>query len=217
LWAEQCVSVLPTAHADTVAGLCWAPHQPHLVISGCSAGSLIAHDIRQNGGKAWQLSLHTPEWTGGVCALSALGSSVAVGCSGGVVVLVDPRAHSVLSRCVAHTDDVRGISEDGTIAQGAGAGTGAGAAPLLCTASFDGTAGVWALEGGTQESTGRSPSTRSPTRASTSTRLISRAPLRGLGGHADKVLDCAILPLPLTNGRAALTSGADGKVLLWKL
>ena len=189
----SCISALEP-HEDAVHGLTWIDSD--LLLSGCDKGKIIAHDIRSRCA-AWSIDL--PKLVGqalGICTMTATtqgSDSVLLGCTNGLVIGISPRDRRVLAAEKLHGDDVRGLCiapwQDSNV-------SGLSSSFYFLTTSFDGTACVWR----SHELIGINQSKRPFQRLSV------------LQGHTDKVLGAAIGP----DNYEMITTGADGKALLWK-
>lgn len=197
-----------------------------VLVTGCEAGILTAHDVRDRH-PIWSYSLtellqQTPGYRDAVarsvCALeyipllaspssglpkpvpgtftpSALGSILAVGCLNGSVSFLQTDtspAKVVLDMPQAHSADVRTLLAlpDYHYQRSEN--------PLVFSASYDATANLWACAGAQR-------------RTDPLLQCTNRATLRA--GHTDKVLCAAALQ----SSASIITSGADGRVVLWNL
>lgn len=194
-------------HPDAIHGLAWVNET--LFVTGCDAGVIVGHDLRSSR-PAWSYSLSDalPPGAGGqkgICCLSlfggphfSAGSSASVpmvaGGLGGFVTLFNAASGQIFSHEKLHSDDVRSVS----VLPGTSRTRGEISADVL-TGSYDGTAAVWRV---CLDPTNKVRYDGSP---------------RVLTGHADKVLGAVQF---FAGGRSApdvLTTGADGKVILWTL
>ncbi|KAJ1430642.1 WD40-repeat-containing domain protein, partial [Ochromonadaceae sp. CCMP2298] len=183
-----------TAHPDAVHGLVWLTEQT--LLTGCDAGQIIGHDLRSPRA-AWSYNLNdlSQPPRKGVCCLSLLptasggGMTVVAGCTGGYVMFFDASTGQVHASHQMHQDDVRSVCVEYTHTQ----------QQTLLTASYDGTATVRGI--------------------SHSSSILLDTP-QILSAHADKVLSAIPIPGTPIAGRNSppmdyLTTGADGKVMLW--
>jgi WD40 repeat protein len=187
-----CISALEP-HQDAVHGLTWLDND--LLLSGCDKGKIIAHDLRSRCA-AWSLEL--PKLINqpiGICTMSLTkpgSNSILIGCTNGLVIGISARDRRLLAAEKLHGDDVRGLCiapwEDSNLSDHT-------SSFYFLTTSFDGTACVWRSNG---ENQSKYPYQR----------------LSILKGHTDKVLGAAIHPSP--DNFEMITTGADGKALLWK-
>jgi WD40 repeat protein len=225
LWdiqAECCQRIL-TEHKSTIHGLVWL--NDNVLITGCEDGILIGHDIRDRS-PMWSFSLSDLLQRSGshnvvgrsVCALEyipllsspvspmstpppggfvapPLNNVLAIGCLGGSVTFVQadsPPTKISLDMASAHNDDVRTLlalpEYHGMHRHG----------QLVFSASYDSTANLWSCNAAQR-------------RIDPVLRCSNRANLRG--GHSDKVLSAAALQ----STPSILTSGADGRIVLWNL
>lgn len=133
-----------------------------------------------------------------------------MGCTGGVVALVDVLGGVVTATQRLHSDDVRAM----VVGVRAGGSQTAWADTRVVTTSFDGTGCVWSLapEGGGGGAG----------RAKMGQQVFVRQ--RTLAGHLDKILSVSFAPASVSDRRGGgrsglgylLTSGADGQVLAWE-
>jgi len=205
-YAGQFVRTM-TEHPDAVHGLAWV--NENLFVTGCDAGVIMGHDLR-SARPAWSYTLSDalPPGAGGqkgICCLSLLGNSLSSAASpasvpmvagglGGFVTLFNAANGQIFSHEKLHSDDVRSVSVLPATSRSRGELT-----VDLLTGSYDGTAAMWRVS---LEATNR-------------VRYDSLK--RVLTGHGDKVLSA--VPF-FAGGRSApdvLTTGADGKVILWTL
>jgi hypothetical protein len=207
-----------TAHPDAVHGLCWLEGQggsEGLLLSGSEKGLVMAHDIRAPS-PAWTLDLsqHSILAGGGegICCMTAVpsskynsddnldGSLVVAGCTGGFVCLIDVLQRRISAINKPHTDDVRSISMFDSIKKGRNTGQSSRFFSLVTT-SFDGIGALWTVNGGIDGSGGS---------------LSWSFQLDGMmKGHSDKVLGVTTRSSG-TGIFDVLTTGADGKAILWK-
>lgn len=162
----------------------------------------MAHDTRMSS-PAWTLDLsQQPQMaeagSAGICCFSALSvpmmgrasdGLVVAGCTGGYVCIINTTDRSVAAVHRPHTDDVRSIALHG----GGPLRTG-GSSFGLVTTSFDGLGAVWCVN--------------------QSSHLLYSFQLESmLKGHEDKILGvCSIVRNKTVE---ILTTGADGKAILW--
>lgn len=225
-----------TGHHHLVHGLTWLTSNrndnhissndqfSNVLLTGCEGGVLIAHDIR----------MRTPAWTlpfpsnHGICSLScacdAAGRPLVVaGCTEGFTSVVDVYSQREILNQQIHKDDVRAVSvieRPYSTACSANEAHRAGTDNnnlSFVTTSFDKTAAIWSIS--------------SPKLYSSDTVLSKVACLGGytadgdgglLIGHTDKVLGVDTIvhrPSHHSNIRrtSIITSGADGRVLLWRV
>lgn len=194
-------------HPDAIHGLAWV--NENLFVTGCDAGVIAGQDLRSPR-PAWSYSLSDalPPGAGGqkgICCLSLLGNALSSGGSpnavpmvagglGGFVTLFNAANGQIYSHEKLHTDDVRSVSVLPATARSRGE-----LSVDMLTGSYDGTAALWRVS---LEATSRVRYDGSP---------------RVLTGHTDKVLSA--VPF-FAGGRSApdiLTTGAEGKVILWTL
>lgn len=223
LWdvaTESCQRIL-TEHRSTIHGLVWLNDQ--VLVTGCEDGVLTAHDVRDRHA-IWsyslsELLLQTP---GGrdpvarsICALEhvpllttpfakpapgafvppAIGGVLAIGCLNGSLSFLQTDvvpARLLVDQPAAHSADVR------TVLALPDYHSGQRLNPLVFSASYDSTASLWAC----------TPAQR---RVDPALELRCQATLRA--GHSDKVLCAAALQ----SSASIVTSGADGRVVLWNL
>lgn len=223
LWdvaTESCQRIL-TEHKSTIHGLVWLNDQ--VLVTGCEDGVLTAHDVRDRHA-IWSYSLsellqQTPGGrdpvTRSICALEhvpllttpfakpapgafvppAMGGVLAVGCLSGSLSFLQTDvvpARVLVDQPAAHSADVR------TVLALPDYHSGQRQQPLVFSASYDSTASLWAC----------TPAQR---RLDPVLQLRSQATLRA--GHSDKVLCAAALQ----SSASIVTSGADGRVVLWNL
>lgn len=197
----------------------------NVLVSGCEKGLLIAHDIRMRS-PAWSMSLPSNR---GICSMScacdAAGRPMVVaGCTEGFVSAVDMTDRREVVSQQVHMDDVRAVSVISSPCYDAGSSHNSynSADTDLCfvTTSFDKTAAVWSIPSPNLYS--------SDTPLSKVASLGSHAASIGggdvgpLAGHTDKVLGVDTIvhrPFPHSNIRrtSIITTGADGRVLLWRV
>ena len=194
------------AHKDCVHGFIW--YDNNVFITGCDQGQLIAHDLRTSQA-IWSMDkisdIHNDKI--GVCCLEyhnneSEGQSriyedmILVGCTGGIISNVSFKERKINYSERIHGDDIRGVSilPNKHI-------RGNKSLPLdnlhtsiyYAASSFDGTSSVWRKDF-----------------SATNGRYCHS--MYKLSGHTDKVL--GITHVPISND--IITSGADGKVLLWR-
>jgi len=188
------------SHNAPVHGLVWLDGTT--LLTGCEEGHIIAHDVRMSG-TAWRYTVAG----GGVCTMLRMphpqdttNKWIAAGQMGGTVSVFNARTGAVMASDRLHKDDVRSLdvlSEPKQVVRSfSGTSRKIPGMPLLVTASFDGTAGLWGVIGGSGGNADRG-------------RFDSLASLAG--AHGDKILGCCVLP----HSQHILTSGADGVVALW--
>jgi WD40 repeat protein len=205
--AARVVRVL-TEHPQSVYGIAWV--STDLLITGCDEGRVIGHDLR-SAQPAWSYNLNDvlaqqrgESLRRGICCMALLnpalagnGASnhihVAAGCIGGFVTTFNAVNGQILSHDQLHGDDVRSIS----VLPGAPRAKQDNSFELL-TASYDSTVAVW--------STGYSANGLITYRKQGTTILR---------GHSDKVLGATPVVMPGRSGYDILSSGADGKAILW--
>jgi hypothetical protein len=224
LWdiqAESCQRIL-TEHKSTIHGLVWL--NDNVLVTGCEDGILIGHDIRDRS-SMWSLSLSEllQQSSGSfdavsrsVCALeyipllsaavsrestpegfisSPSNSVLAIGGLNGSVTFVQAdasRAKVLMDMPTAHKADVR------TLLALPEYHVSHRQAPLVFSASYDSTANLWSCA-------------TAQRRNDPFLHCTNRATFRS--GHSDKVLSAAALQLT----PSILTSGADGRIVLWNL
>lgn len=220
VYVESCQRIL-SEHKTTIHSLVWL--NDHVLVTGCEAGVMTAHDVRDQH-PIWSYSLaellqQTPEYRDtvarSICALEyipqltspsskvapsafippSMTNVLAVGCLDGSVSFVqaDSNPAKVLFDLPrAHTADVRTILALPDYEQGHRQH------PLLFSASYDSTANIWGC-------------VTPQRRIDPALQLTNRATLRA--GHTDKVLCAATL----NSNASIITSGADGRVVLWNL
>ena len=172
-------------HAQAVHGVCW--YDANVLLTGCEAGQVIATDMRMSA-RAWAMTVLGADdgLPHSICTLDCQGDLVALGTPMGCVDVVSASQRMPLVQTKLHTADVRCAAF-----QPAWGGEAQYPVSLL-VGSFDGAASVCDV----------GPSVQSgKMRVQTRHRYLS---------HSDKVLGASWLP-----GRRAVTSGADGSVLLW--
>lgn len=192
-----------TAHADAVHGLAWLNghgDSDGLVLSACEKGALIAHDLRSRS-PAWtlDLALHRQLVEGGgagFCCLASVSASmgssssrdslVVAGCTSGYICIINATQRSITAVHKPHTDDVRSISIFNEGISKRGENSFG-----LVTTSFDSCGSVLSYNNSQ-----------------------SSFHLEGMmRGHTDKIL--GVSSGLRNNSLEVLTSGADGKSLLW--
>ena len=197
-------------HAESVHGLTWLG--PDMLLTGCDQGQVIGHDLR-SARPAWAYNLndvlaqsHGETLRRGVCCLAVLGSGnlsspgslhsqnllVAAGCGGGYVTVFNATTGQIHSHQQLHASDVRSLCMMPTVTRRKDDDHFE-----ILTGSYDGTLGLWRA------------SSRGQDFRYTSSRILK--------GHNDKVLCAAPVAMP---GRAEcdiLSTGADGKAILWSV
>ena len=226
----QCISHL-TAHQEPVHGLTWLPqtggtgsdmggHGDRVLISGDEGGVLLAHDIRSRA-PIWRFSLPAPNTSDeshankrqhGVCRIASNvygGKCVlGIGRAQGFISTLQldhpfskpPSASSVRTRSLA-SDDIRAL----LFLPYTNIDTS-----LLLTTSFDVSAGIWGLRNDKQYHSlniSKSPNTA----LADDTNKPKMDPFDSI--HTDKMLSCCVNMY----NEDILTSGADGKVILWSV
>jgi WD40 repeat protein len=197
--------VLPE-HPQSVYGLVWV--NSDILVTGCDDGKIIGHDLR-SARPAWSYNLNDvlAQTCGetarrGVCSLSLLHPAqaaspnsipIAAGCIGGYVTLFNAVSGQVLSHQQLHKDDVRSVC-----VMPATARPNDGSSFELLTSSYDGTVGLWKAGYGSNGS-------------------IQYVARRSLQGHGDKVLSATPVAMPGRKACDIMSSGADGKAILWSL
>ena len=196
----SCLASLSALHTGVVQALLWLDATTFTTAD--EKGGLVGWDSRIDT-HTWNVA--APEGIS-FCSLALLSPwasssppfcPIVAGCSRGTVMVLDPRKIRPFSSLVAgqlHQDDVRSLTAlpSSFSFSGRGQEQGQPGAPLFATASFDGTAAVWALQGQS---------------------FVQRALLQG--AHTDKVLGVA----SVSGGPSGqlVTTGADGRVVLWTL
>jgi len=198
----SCLASLSAMHTGTVQALLWLDATTFTTAD--ERGGLVGWDSRIDT-HTW--SVVAPEEFS-FCSLALLSpwssssppfSPIVAGCSRGTVIVLDPRKlkpFNSLAAAQLHQDDVRGVAalppSFSFSSLGRGQQQGQQGAPLFASASFDGSAAVWALQGQT---------------------FVRKALLQG--AHSDKVLSVAAV----AGGASGqlVTTGADGRVVLWSL
>lgn len=171
-----------------VHGLCWLDG---LVVAAGEDGRVNCFDPR-TGRRVWTYSAQGGGGAGGLCSLakcadaSGTGGLLLTGHTDGSIHLVGASDRRTLLSRRLHGDEVRSVA----IQRGLKGGY------EVLTASSDGTAGIWSVSKSPQAS------------------LWEAAQLCKLVGHTDKVLSAAFVP-GLRDLESVVTSGADGRVLLW--
>jgi WD40 repeat protein len=199
------------AHPEAVHGLAWLSSQ--LLLSGCDSGKLFLHDLRQAGTVA--STLHIPAHSGhdvanksatgsagdkvGVCCIERIcgvgaESIVAVGGTNGMLSIVDLRDNRFLYHHAQHAEDIRAIAA--TTIRSLPKAQAALSNTRLVTASYDSSGFVLG-----------------PTSSASSGAQQSQLQLTRLAqfAHASKILSVS----PVVGGNSIVSSGADGRVLLW--
>lgn len=192
-----------TAHTDAVHGLAWLRGQGEgdgLLLSACEKGTLIAHDLRARS-PAWTLDLALNQQLvegggSGFCCLAfvplSMGSNgnrdslVVAGCTSGYVCVINATQRCITAVHRPHTDDVRSVSVFDEGTSRCGRDTVG-----LVTTSFDSCGSVWTFN------------------CSQSSFLLEGM----MRGHTDKIL--GVSSNLRNNSLEVLTSGADGKAILW--
>ncbi len=194
------------AHKDCIHGFIW--YDSNVFVTGCDQGQLIAHDIRTSQA-IWSINkvtdIHNDKI--GICCLEYYNNEnesqnriyedmVLVGCTGGIISNLSFRERKIMYSERIHGDDIRGINilPNRHI-------KGSKSLPLdnlhtsiyYAASSFDGTSSIWRKDF-----------------SATNNRYYHS--MYKLSGHTDKVL--GITHVPISND--IITSGADGKVLLWR-
>lgn len=196
-------------HPDAIHGLAWV--NENLFVTGCDAGVVVGHDLR-SARPAWSYSLSDalPPGAGaqkGICCLSLLhaGSSSSIlpspssvpmvaGGLGGFVTIFNAATGQIFSHEKLHSDDVRSICVSPVASRTRGE-----LSVDLLTGSYDSTAALWRV---TLDGSNRVRYDGSP---------------RVLTGHTDKVLSAVPFLAGDRTAPDVLTTGADGKVILWTL
>jgi WD40 repeat protein len=200
LWDVEmgtCVASL-NAHPEPVHGVAWI-EGGRVLVTGCEKGILQGHDIRTKS-TAWSVDLSNTTGPGGINSISAKGDVMAIGTANGSLHIISATTQNVLCSSVVHSTDVRSTNFFGHLEANPNS-------YHLLAGSFDGTASVSTLD-----VRGNVQFLPSPTY---------------LRGHIDKVLAAVSAPITIREKGwlqsvaykriAALTTGADGKVMLWQL
>ena len=192
-----------TAHEDAVHGLAWLNDHgdsDSLILSACEKGTLIAHDLRSRS-PAWtlNLALHRQLVEGGgagFCCLASVstsigssssgGSLVVAGCTNGYICIINATQRCIAAVNKPHTDDVRSVS----IFKEGSCKRGGDTFGFVAT-SFDYCGSVLSY-------------------SSSQSSFHLEGMMRG---HTDKIL--GVSSGMKNNSLEVLTSGADGKSLLW--
>ena len=179
---------------STVHGLQWIEN--NRIISGCEDGRLLCFDLR-SGGVIWNCDPN--EKLGGVSCLAQWtdGKQVIVGHNSGMVSAWQALEGRLLSFQPLHTEEIRSLSLSvSPMKLATGIANLTKLRVLLVSASSDGCCGVWEDD-------------ESYFGKASGFDFQERCMLRG---HGDKVLCAAFIPGKFEQ---VLSSGADGKVLLW--
>lgn len=195
--SSVCTRIL-TAHHAAVHGLCWL--NDVLFVTGDEQGVIVAHDTRSSQ-QAWSLNIHEvlglsdahDMHTRSISCLQRMNGVDAAAGSGAVNELAVGCMGGQLT--LIHDQrlllDIQLHTEDvRTILEAPWVGRNA-----LLSASYDGTAAMWEIA---------PPFKRAH-------ELQCRPLARMQAGHVDKVLDAVVVD----NGYRFVTSGADGRVVLW--
>ena len=191
------------SHPNTVHACAWISRE--ILATGCENGIVIIHDLltideHASTVKSLQTPSSQPVFSLGYIRIDDEIGLLVVGCGKGYmhIILVKQKGSrtvelKVVCSRVAHEDDIRNIHIDAAAHQNGGL-------YRLITTSFDQTSNLWDLEYNSADSTVRCS-------------VIST-----LSGHSDKVLCGDIFSWSGDNEDiAALSSGADGKILYWSL
>jgi WD40 repeat protein len=128
----------------------------------------------------------------GLCSMHSLNEDLLfIGCTKGIVTVLNMNERRVLLAEKLHNDDVKGIYELNSVSKD----------PFVVTTSFDGSAAVWKVDHSTLQRQKRYGSGDKAFHMQSS-----------LLGHTDKILGLSVD----NNTNDIVTSGADGKVLLWQ-
>lgn len=171
-----------------VHGLCWLDG---LVAAAGEDGRINCFDPR-TGSRVWTHSVHSGSSAGGLCSMvkyadkTGGGGLLLTGHTDGTISLVSTWDRRTLLSRRLHGDEVRSVAIQSGVRGGL----------EVLTASSDGTAGVWSVSKSSQTSTWEA------------------ALLCKLVGHTDKVLNASFVS-GLRDSETVVTSGADGRVLLW--
>jgi WD40 repeat protein len=214
------------AHDEAVHGLAWL--SPTLLLSGCEAGLLVAHDLRtQPHRPAWTLDLaSTPAVqatgsSGGICCLqvvpismSLLGAGTGMGAGAGTG--GGSSFDLVLAGCIGGAVCILDCSRRAIIAaQKLHSDDVRGIVPIASTTATGTRGHEGANQGALRFITTSFDGTAAIWRAYSDKHMkntpISFRRLALLEGHTDKVLGAAIVP----RSQQVVTSGADGRVILW--
>ena len=193
------------AHPNTVHACAWVSRD--VLITGCENGVVIIHDLLtvdedkcSSCVKSIQTPSSQPVFSLGYIKISEKVGLLVIGCGKGYMHVVSIKQKGirnietrVVCSRVAHEDDIRHVHVDPVAHQ-------EGGLYRLLTTSFDQSCNLWSVEyNSTDES-------------------VRCSVMSTLTGHGDKVL-CGDL-FSWSNDReelAALSSGADGKILHWPL
>lgn len=223
-----------TAHTSTVHGLVWV--NEYIFITGCEAGQIIAHDIR-TGEVVWSnyllnsLNNDNTKSVLGVCCLHLLYGDTAsnsskprvygvAGYSSGIIAVFNIESGQLLVYERLHHDDIRSITSfpyqhnDLDVHDGANSSGVVNDKPmqgnLLITTSFDGTGNIWKFN-------------EHVFKFEKITQLLNADDT-----HTDKLLCVASVGAVYSTSasnddtliskptEAVLTSGADGRIVLWR-
>jgi WD40 repeat protein len=201
-----------SAHTDSIHGLAWLGDEDTagLILTGDEKGLIIAHDLRSSR-PAWMLNLSdnpglSNRGGNSVCCMESVssmlggsqgqgqghGNDVVVGCTGGYVSIIDPIQRTINHIHKAHNDDVRNISVYDS--KKFNHNLNSNYFFNLVATSFDNICSIWEID-----------------RNNMSYNMKLNYMLKG---HTDKVLGVSTR---LDNGVLdVITTGADGKVILWK-
>lgn len=193
-----------------IHGLSWLDN--NCLVSGCEKGQLILHDLRDPNNPIWSVKMNNliensfstlncdqkfidSNFTGdyGIGSLTSNSSKTTcyVGCLKGLFCSLDLRSQKVHYLSSVHNDDIRSM----ITLNSSKISTASSAAPssftTLATASYDQSCQLLTMNNMTGQ-------------------LIKSQRLSG--GHQDKILS---ITQTSNHQDSLLTSGADGKVLLW--
>lgn len=188
---EACL-FLADAHTRPVHTISW--WDTNVLLSGCEEGQIIATDMRMRQ-RAWAFTALglSDGMARSICCMDSMGDFIATGTPEGAVDILSVSQLKPLVQSRMHASDVRSLAFEPHWA-GANGTHSEPSFPLnLLVGSYDGTASVCEL----------GPSVRTGNmRLQTNLRYTH---------HTDKVLGTAWLC-----GGRAVTSGADGALLLWQ-
>lgn len=178
-----------TEHASTVHAVSWL--SDNVVVSGCESGNLIAHDVR-SGQNVWSLSL-SAEAVAHFHKLSTAETSHRSICA---LTMLGDMTTLCIGSAGGHVTALdwrrQNLLFDAHLHTDDVRSVASLSNGDLVTTSYDSTAAIWRFNG-----------------VGSSLSIQQASTLRG--GHTDKVLSCVTIP----HTTDVITTGADGKVLLW--
>ena len=227
LWDVSTSQVINTftPHKYAIHGLSWgrsrsgsssSSSSDNVLFSGCEGGVLMMHDTRSN-----QIigdiniidsnSNSSSSSSGGISCIDISNNMIFASTTNGYVTCIDRRmlgssssSNSYIGQERVHVGDVRSVA----VVNDYGADSSQSQARIL-TGSHDGTGGMWLAS---CDSSGSSDN---------SSGKFKLSQFAALNGHYDKVLCSIVAPMQMANNReeeqVVLSSGADGRVLLWRL